>query len=754
MKAIFKKELKGFFTTPIGYVYLAFFQVLSSFFIIQTTENLHSPNMTTPFFFLIFVSILLIPILTMKSFAAEKRNNTDQLLLTSPTSPKEIVLGKFFANFTIFAISTALTLIFLFIMFAFGKPSLTLTLSQYIGFFLLGSALISIGMWCSSFTENQIIAAVISFTAFILLFFIDCVNITNSILLKIVDFVSIIKRYETFNLGILNFSNIIYLLSITGIFLFLSIRALKFQSQPISIPKVILVVLSFICLIILSDTATSKFDLKADLTQDKLYTLSSQTKSLLTYINENPTIDSEITLYELIVDGHSNTFVHNFLEKYAKLKKIKHESINLADNPEFKEKYIGKKELNSGSVIVKYKEKFKVLDFRSFSEEYTNQITMEQKITSAIDYVTKNNENFVVFTTGHQETYDKFQMLNEVLDSENYSILPLNLNNDDIKDDNINLAMIIDPSYDFSDSEIEKLDNFTEKGNNIILMLGPSTAKFPNLSKFIQKWGISCSLPEIVEEKSKNMYGDVIVGSSRLQALMPKIEFHEITSGLNNAYVNLIQPVSLSITEKDEIYSQGLLTTSDMSILRNIKEGTEIPNSIKSHYLAVFSSKKITNEERPLSQAQNKTDGNKPTESDPSFGNHPNPIMSEIDDAIEASKIVTADADVSKNEELPIENLENEQQTPPPEPIQSKIIVYGSPSILLDLMGNRKLVINSLNFMSEKKDSVIIEGKQISTSDMVINENLKNSIKIITEIGIPGLILLTGYIIRAKRRTA
>ena len=162
MLAIIKKELKSYFLSPIGWIYIGMFLTFCSLFFFTDIFRYKSSAFSDLFGITVSVLSVLIPILTMRTFAEERKNKTDQILLTAPISVKEIVLGKFIGASIVVIISALSTFVYYFILMYFGKPEFITTINVLIGYILLSLVYISIGLFCSSLTENQIIAAVIS----------------------------------------------------------------------------------------------------------------------------------------------------------------------------------------------------------------------------------------------------------------------------------------------------------------------------------------------------------------------------------------------------------------------------------------------------------------------------------------------------------------------------------------------------------------------------------------------------------------
>lgn len=176
MIAIYKRDLKGFFTGMMGYVLLAFFLAVGGLYF--TVMNLMSgyPDLSYTLYNNLFVLLLLVPLLTMRSFAEERRARTDQLLLTSPVSLWRIVLGKYLAVLSVFGMAVLVFALYPLIMSRGGAVSYRQSYAALLAFFLLGAACIAIGVFLSSLNENQIVAAVCSFFVLLLAYLMPSIQ--------------------------------------------------------------------------------------------------------------------------------------------------------------------------------------------------------------------------------------------------------------------------------------------------------------------------------------------------------------------------------------------------------------------------------------------------------------------------------------------------------------------------------------------------------------------------------------------------
>lgn len=229
MKAIAKKEIRSYFLSPIGYVFVGVVLLLFGFYFYQVLRIGSSSYLPQVYGTMFIWSMMFLPILTMRSFSDEMRNHTDQGLLTAPVGVGAIVFGKFLAALCVFAVTMVLSLIPVAIISFFASPDWATILGTVFGSLLYGAAMISIGIFISSLTQSQIIAAISTFGVSILLLVINQMSslVTNSFLSSLLTWLSFDSRYQPFTKGILNLSSIVFFLSVVAVFIFLTARKLE-----------------------------------------------------------------------------------------------------------------------------------------------------------------------------------------------------------------------------------------------------------------------------------------------------------------------------------------------------------------------------------------------------------------------------------------------------------------------------------------------------------------------------------------------
>lgn len=287
MGAIFRREVLSYFTSPIGYIFLAAFYACSAVSFSNNALNYGTTQLDAVFGDLMIILVVLIPILTMRTLSEEKKNKTDQCLLTAPVSLGGIVAGKFFAAFLIYVMGVAITLVYAIVVSAYAAPDWTVIMGNIAGLILLGAAFIAVGMFCSSLTENQVVSAVVSFIVMIALYLFTTIGdvipvefiedmmptlspavrtvIVELVILAVaaacyfafgrkantivISFVVMLvmgvftaagdkipevfsklsfwERYYGFTYGLFDFSNVLFFISAAVVFLFLSVRVLE-----------------------------------------------------------------------------------------------------------------------------------------------------------------------------------------------------------------------------------------------------------------------------------------------------------------------------------------------------------------------------------------------------------------------------------------------------------------------------------------------------------------------------------------------
>jgi ABC-2 type transport system permease protein len=247
--AVAGKELRAYFHSPIAYLVMAVYAVLCGFFfysfaatyVVQTFRmqamgGMGMPNMTIndyvirPLFqgVLSIVLLLVIPLITMRLYAEEKRSGTIELLMTSPITDFQIIAGKFLGALMLFGTMIVITFAYVSTLFIYGNPSAKPLIAQAVGLFLFGASLLALGMWISTFTKNQIIAAVVSFAAFLLIYVLNWVTAYSSgTVSKVLSYMALTTHFDGFAKGVVDLKDLVYYVSVIALGVFLTARSVE-----------------------------------------------------------------------------------------------------------------------------------------------------------------------------------------------------------------------------------------------------------------------------------------------------------------------------------------------------------------------------------------------------------------------------------------------------------------------------------------------------------------------------------------------
>ncbi len=227
MLAVFKKEMRSYFTGVIGYVFLVLYLTMGGAVFCYTTIFSMSADVTPFYTYMMLASGVILPLLTMKSFSEERKIKTEQLLLTSPVSITGMVLGKFLAACVLFVSCMLLTSLYFLFLLPYAVLKFTVLLGNFVAILLVGMVFIAIGIFVSSLTENQL-AAAIGTIAIILVFLL--IGLFSSLLPStywlryVLDFISVFSRFQGFTNGYFDLASAFYYISVGAIFIYLTVR--------------------------------------------------------------------------------------------------------------------------------------------------------------------------------------------------------------------------------------------------------------------------------------------------------------------------------------------------------------------------------------------------------------------------------------------------------------------------------------------------------------------------------------------------
>ena len=226
MLAIYRREIAAYFHTPIGYIFCAVFLALSGAVFSYTTLFSMKADVTSYFIYMLVLLVILVPLLTMKLFSEERKQKTEQLLLTAPVSLYAMVAGKLLAAYTLYAACTLLSFSSFFILYLYAEVKTAVLFGNLVAILLLGLTFITIGLFVSALTENQLAAAIGTVA---ILLFLMLISLLNSIIPVywirfVLSSISVFARFQNFTQGVFDIAALFYYLSISAAFYFLTVR--------------------------------------------------------------------------------------------------------------------------------------------------------------------------------------------------------------------------------------------------------------------------------------------------------------------------------------------------------------------------------------------------------------------------------------------------------------------------------------------------------------------------------------------------
>ena len=603
MKAIYKRELKSYFSSVIACLFIAAVTLISGVFFVLYSMMQGYPTMEPSIFYAALGLVILIPVLTMKVMADERRHKTDQLILTSPVSLFKVVMAKYFALLTIFIIPVLIMCTYPLIMSIYGDVSFKLAYTSIGAFVLYGAALIAIGVFISSITELQIIAAIISIVIMLIGFFMgtitNMISQTGNVLTKILNAFNTMGPLNEIMTGKITLSSIVYYVSIIVLFLFLTCQSIQKRRWSVSKKTIGTGAFSFITIIIVivavvfanlvSNVVTENVPAATvDTSIAGVNSISSKTKKMLNKL------DKDINIYVLSSKGAMESdayksYIVNTLDRYeANSKHIDVEYKDTKRNPNFAQQYT-KQTPTEGSLIVvnKKNDKSKVIDYNDMFEMdqsaamYGGEATptaydAEGQIDSAVTYVQSDELYTVYQVDGHKETVQEEQLfgtmenLTDTIQKHNCEIKKIKLATKEaqkvINTNDCAVLLIMGPQTDYTKAEATVVKNYLERGGKVIASIEDwkTFAKDkPNFYSIFEKYNIKVQTGVIAENDAS--YCDAQYGPFFTYA-DGKEGFAADVSG------NILSPYSIGLTKKDkkneEITYTALASSTNQSVLK------------------------------------------------------------------------------------------------------------------------------------------------------------------------------------------
>ncbi len=578
MIAIYKRELKSYFYSMAGWLFVAANILLSGIYFMALNLRLGYPSLASTVKAIVFLLMVTIPVLTMRTMSEERRQKTDQLLLTAPVTVGKIVSGKYLAALTVFAVPTAVLAVYPIILCCFGQVGFAESYTSILGYFLYGAASIAVGLFISCITESQIIAAVLSvgilFLGNMMSSICGMISAEGNILTRVLSAYDLGSRMNVMTQGTFELRAVVYFLTLIAVFLFLSVQTVQKRRYQVSVKTlkigaystgmVVVVLVAAVFLNLALNELPAQY-VSYDVTKEQLFSLTDTTKNMVANLEE------DVAVYVLQSEKDKDETLDQTLQQYDDLSD--HLSVEYKDpvtNPAFFQKYTdGSVAVNS--IVVESAKRFKVIDYINiYAQEmdystYTSSIVgydAEGQITSAIGYVTGDEMPMIYQLDGHNEIElsDAFE---DGLVKQNADIKELNLIENDGVPADASALLILAPDTDLSDDDTAKILSYLEQGGKILMTTyysGAFAQDYPNLQKVLDFFGLDLVDGIVVENDASRFY-------QQATFLLPEVMTDSVTNGIAfNKYIFMPYAKGITSDNLEDVQVKALLKSSDQAV--------------------------------------------------------------------------------------------------------------------------------------------------------------------------------------------
>lgn len=575
MIAIYKRELKNFFTTVTGWLFIAAHVCMAGLYFFAVNLLSGYANVGETVSSILFLLLLTTPILSMRILAEERKQKTDQLTLTSPVSVAGIVCGKYLALATVFTVPIAVMCTFPLILSHYGTVPMGESYTAILVYYLFGLTCLAVGLFISSITESQVIAAVLSFavlfTAYMMSSITSVISASGNAVTKVLSAFDFSSRLDAMLGGTLDLKAVLYFLTVIAVCLFLTVQSIQKRRYHISVKSlsmgaysigmVVVVLVSAVFLNLAVSALPDRYT-TVDVTDQKLYSLTPTTNKLLKELSE------DVTVYVINSERNQDSLIGKTLNSYAEFSD--HIEVIYKDpvvSPDFYKQYTDSISVNS--LIVECGDRFQVIDYKDLYtydfDSYTYQQAVsgydaEGLLTSAVAYVTSENTSPVYRLEGHGEQTLE-QAFSDGMKKENVALETLTLLTADGVPENASGVMLLSPTSDLNEDDVQKLIDYLNRGGRILITTSYTehfSEEMPNLTKVLDYFGISIGDGLIVETDQDMMYQSPLY-------LLPEVEADGLTAGVfGKTYDFIMMPYTqpILIKETEGVTVTPLLSTS------------------------------------------------------------------------------------------------------------------------------------------------------------------------------------------------
>lgn len=576
MKAIYKRELRSYFCSFTGWLFVAVNLFVMGLYFIVYNMLMGYPTISYVLQSIVFTFIVTIPILTMRVLSEERKNKTDQLILTAPVSVGKIVLGKYLALVTVLLIPTVFMGILPLFLRLGGEFQMGISYASLLGFFLYGGLAIAVGLFLSALTESVVIAAVLAFGALFLGYIMPGISnlltsagtsAVTTVIARILSCFDMVGRFDTLSSGYFELEAVVYYVTAIALALFCTAQVMQKRRYSVSgggiklgaysVSGIILAIALVVAVNLGLNYVPEQYS-SFDLTENKLYRLTEETKNFLADLSE------DVTVYVLAEEGAGDENLEKTLEQIGDQSgHVRVSYVSPAKNPNFYQNYTQEAPV-SNSLIVEGEKRSRVVSFDdiyAYEMDYTTysyQTTGydgEGQIVSAIAYVTTEDMPVLYAVGGHGELELEDKFVNAI-EKENVSCEQLMLYSVDEIPEDAQGVILNAPTGDYSEDDAKKVIDYLKKGGNALIIPTMTEEEMTNFNSIMDFYGIS-EVEGTIVEQDRNFY------YQNPYYLFPNIESSEVTETLTDSLV--FAPFSMGLSYDDTLEDTAytpLLTTS------------------------------------------------------------------------------------------------------------------------------------------------------------------------------------------------
>lgn len=579
MAAIYKRELKSFFCSLIGWIYVAAMIAVMGIYFLLSNILVGYPTISYMLQMTVFLIVFTIPILTMRSLSEERKNKTDQLILTAPVTVGRIVMGKYMALVTVFAVPLVLFGMAPLILMHAGEFQIGLSYTSLFGFFLYGCLGLAIGLFVSSLTESIVISAVLTlmimFAGYIMSGLCSIISASGTtafadVVVKILYCFDMVGRFDILSSGYFEVEAVAYYVTFTAFTLFCTVQSIQkrryaFAGKGIKIGAYsifnILAAAALTVLVNIGLNYVPEQYTSYDVTVNKLFTLTDDTIQFMSGLTR------DVTIYVLADTGSKDSDVDRLLNQLQDYSDhIRVEYVSPVSNPMFYYKYTDiQPATNSlivvgenGSTVVNYSDLYAYsTNYYTYENEMVGS-DAEGQIVSAILRVASEEMPKLYIVSGHDELMFDEKFLNALSKGNvTYEIIELHAVDEISRDA---AAIVLDaPISDYSDDDVTKVLSYLEQGGNALIIPTWTNEDMGRFEQILGYYGVSL-VDGVILEADRSRYYQTVYD------LFPNIEYEDITQTIydGTVFAPLCRGLSYDADAEDVRYVP-FLTTSDES---------------------------------------------------------------------------------------------------------------------------------------------------------------------------------------------